>query len=104
MNHAGQQVIAGDRLSLAYAVGVGAPRSADEYPAIFVAGILDGVGGVFRSDDQGQTWTEITDPDHHYGQLIVIQGDPRVYGRIYLGTNGRGIVVGDLRSTTAPAE
>lgn len=81
----------------AYVVGLGAAAPGKNYPTVFVGGYVNGGSGIFRSDDQGATWTEISDAEHQYGYLTVIQGDPRVFGRVYLGTNGRGIVYGDLR-------
>ena len=79
-----------------YQVGVGAPSPSSNVSSLYVAGIVSGGVGVFRSDDRGATWTQINDDAHQYGNLSVIQGDPRVYGRIYLGTNGRGIIYGDI--------
>lgn len=38
----------------------------------------------------------INDDAHQFGSLGVIAGDPRIYGRVYLGTQGRGIVLGDI--------
>jgi oligoxyloglucan reducing-end-specific cellobiohydrolase len=37
----------------------------------------------------------IDDAAHEYGYVDTIQGDPRNFGRVYLGTGGRGIVYGD---------
>lgn len=31
-----------------------------------------------------------------YGAASLIIGDPRIYGRCYVGTNGFGMVYGDL--------
>ena len=56
-----------------------------------------GVRGIFRSDDAGRTWVRVNDDRHQYGWTgAAITGDPRVYGRVYVGTNGRGIIVGEL--------
>lgn len=87
--------VAPDLVSVAKQVGVGAPRDAGGYPAIFVGGTVGGLKGFFRSDDEGQTWVRINDDAHHYGNVIVINGDSRVHGRLYVGTNGRGILYGE---------
>ncbi|MEV0786385.1 hypothetical protein AB0I52_26190 [Streptomyces sp. NPDC050423] len=47
---------------------------------------------VLRPDDAGTTWVRINDDTHQWGWTgEVITGDPRVHGRVHLGTNGRGI-------------
>ncbi|GHH86985.1 hypothetical protein GCM10017771_26330 [Streptomyces capitiformicae] len=52
---------------------------------------------VYRSDDGAKTWTRISDDAHQWGWIgEVVIGDPRVYGRVYLATNGRGIQYGEM--------
>ncbi len=53
--------------------------------------------GFFRSDDAGGTWVRINDNRHQFGFAGVITGDARVFGRVYVGTGGRGILVGTPR-------
>jgi photosystem II stability/assembly factor-like uncharacterized protein len=79
----------------AEAVGFGKAALGRDHPAVFVVGRIGGVRGVFRSDDVGESWVRVNDDDHQYGKALVVTGDPRRYGRVYLGTNGRGIVVAD---------
>ncbi|WP_329126284.1 WD40/YVTN/BNR-like repeat-containing protein [Streptomyces sp. NBC_01465] len=53
-------------------------------------------GGIFRSDDAGRTGIRINDDRHQYAWTgNTISGDPRIYGRVYFGPNGRGVMYGD---------
>jgi photosystem II stability/assembly factor-like uncharacterized protein len=77
------------------AFGKAAPGA--DYPALFAAGSYHGQPGVFRSDDQAATWVRINDDAHQWGNRFrCIAGDPRIYGRVYVGTDGRGILYGDI--------
>ncbi|MBL7258965.1 cellulose binding domain-containing protein [Paractinoplanes lichenicola] len=76
------------------AFGKAAPGAT--HPAVFLVGTVGGVTGVFRSDDTGTSWVRINDDQHQYGNAgDALAGDPRIYGRVYLGTNGRGILYAD---------
>ena len=83
--------------------GLGMPAPGAQYPVLYVAGTVTGLYGIFRSDDAGITWTRINDDAHQFGVLDVIAGDPRIYGRVYLGTSGRGVVYGDIAPSPVPA-
>lgn len=88
--------------------GFGKAKEEGGYPAIYIAGKMEGQNGFFRSDDKGETWTRINDNNHQYGLVdpcCDITGDFDVYGRVYIGTNGRGIVYADTGSgqVTAPS-
>lgn len=78
-------------------VGTGAPPPGQTYPTIFIGGTAGNQRGFFRSDDQGQTWIRINDDNHQYGNIITLNGDSRVHGRLYIGTNGRGILYADKK-------
>jgi xyloglucan-specific exo-beta-1,4-glucanase len=84
-------------------VGFGRAAPGSTYPALYLAGTVDGVVGVYRSDNAGAGWLRINDDAHQYGNMgETITGDPRVYGRVYLGTNGRGILVAEPSGTAPP--
>ncbi|MEU1127334.1 1,4-beta-glucanase, partial [Streptomyces sp. NPDC005899] len=86
-----------------YALGFGRAKGSGRhaYPAVFQTGRVPATHdevAVLRSDDAGRTWVRINDDSHRWGWTgEVITGDPRVHGRVYLGTNGRGIQYADPR-------
>jgi hypothetical protein len=80
-------------------VAVGKAAPGQSYPAVFIFGQVTNVTGLFRSDDQGASWTRLNDDQHQFGLsnwIHCLCADPRVYGRVYFGTEGRGIIYGDL--------
>ncbi len=64
-------------------------------PALYPAGVVNSVRGLFSSNDLAETRTRINDDRHQWGLVLHITGDPRQYGRVYAGTHGRGIFYGD---------
>jgi photosystem II stability/assembly factor-like uncharacterized protein len=65
------------------------------YPALYALGARGDTVAVWRSDDEGASWLRVNDPRHEYGRRFrCIAGDPRIFGRVYVGTDGRGIVYG----------
>ena len=45
-----------------------------------------------------RSWVRISDAQHQFASTNQgISGDPRIFGRVYVATNGLGIVTGDVR-------
>jgi hypothetical protein len=82
-------------LTAAYRVGFGRAANAGGPTAIFVTARRGGSDGIYRSFDGGMSWSRIDDDAHRFATINVITGDPRVVGRVYLGTGGRGILYGE---------
>ena len=75
---------------------LGAPPPGKAWPALFAIGRKDGIRAVWRSDDEGKSWVRVNDGRHEYGRRFrCLAADMRVYGRVYVGTDGRGIVYGE---------
>lgn len=50
---------------------------------------------LYRSDDMGKSWRRLNEANQGWGQVSVMNGARQVAGRVYIGTNGRGIFYGE---------
>ncbi len=83
----------------AFGFGKAAPRAKNKEPiaTLYLVGTVQGQRGFFRSIDAGQSWLRINDDQHQWGLVLQISGDPKKFGRVYVGTHGRGTFYGDPR-------
>ncbi|MEU6004224.1 xyloglucanase [Streptomyces sp. NPDC047197] len=80
-------------------IGFGKAAPGSRHQTLYTSAKIDGVRGIFRSTNAGKTWVRLNDDAHQWGWTgAAITGDPRIYGRVYVSTNGRGIVYGDFNS------
>ncbi len=86
----------------AYRLGFGRAAEGATYPAIYLWGRIDGLDALWRSTDTGLTWERINDDDHNFGHIGALTGDPRRFGRVYIGTSGRGIIYGEPDDSPPP--
>lgn len=76
----------------------GAPMDGAAYPTLYAIAERAGARGIYRSTDEGRSWVRINDDAHQYARRYrAIAGDPRIPGRVYLATDGRGVVYGEPR-------
>jgi len=82
------------------AVGFGAAAPGQSFPAVYIWGAAGGgPRGIYRSDDQGETWLRINDDAHEFGgpgNGEFVLGDANVYGRVFMSSAGRGVIRGEL--------
>jgi hypothetical protein len=91
----GKTFVRRGRVQEIHALGFGKGAPGADYSALYLIGVVDGVRGIFRSDNTARSWVRINDDQHQWGLLLHITGDPKLYGRVYVGTHGRGTVYGD---------
>jgi len=78
---------------LNHAVGASYPTA--NYPTIYIQGRVDGVLGYWLSKDEGATWTNLGDyPMGIYDIAKVMEADPELPSRLYIGYPGNGFVYG----------
>ena len=81
-----------------FSFGFGKSAPGQSYPAIYVYGWVDGVLGIWRSDDEARTWNRISDgfPLGVFARVKALEGDNNTYGTVYAGFDGAGFAYGKL--------
>lgn len=77
-------------------------------PTVFVNGTINNRQGLFRSDDATSlkgdaaqaTWVQISTKSNVLSNVTYLEGDRLTFGKIYVGTSGRGIFYGQPTSVT----
>ncbi|SDD02993.1 hypothetical protein SAMN05428966_10336 [Massilia sp. PDC64] len=81
------------QLQGASAIALGKAQAGSSYSAaIYVVGTMNGVWGIWHSDDGGATWARYNDDAHQYGGIGAIAADWNTYGRVYFSGTGRGVI------------
>ncbi len=76
--------------------GLGKGAAGQANPALYALGTVAGLRAIWRSLDGGARWERINDDQHQWGLRIrMVSGDPRLFGRVYVATDGRGLLAGD---------
>ncbi|CZT51371.1 probable endoglucanase [Rhynchosporium secalis] len=86
-----------------FALGAGATKSA--YPAIYGFFTIGGTTALFKTEDAGVTWFIISDAKNGFGAVggNTVGADTENYGKVYVGTNGRGIFYGVASGKLPPS-
>ena len=78
----------------------GKPGPGRTQATLFAIGSRNDGRAIWQSDDSGRHWTSLNDNQHIYGRRYrVLSGDLQHYGRVYVGTDGRGIVYAEPSSS-----
>lgn len=89
----------------AWAFGFGKSATPEGYPTLFVYG-RSAVGsewGVFRSTDEGVTWDRVGEyPLGIFDAIMVVAGDPNIFGRVYVGWAGNSFAYGEPKTAEVP--
>jgi photosystem II stability/assembly factor-like uncharacterized protein len=77
-----------------FAFGKAAPDTT--YPALYIAGYVAGLWGIYRSQDAGASWSRLGDrfPLGSLDRICAIEADKATFGRIYVGFAGSGWACG----------
>lgn len=81
---------------------IGAPLSDGNYPAIFIQGRVEGEFGYWMSGDEGSSWQSLGSyPQGIYDVAKVLEADPVIPTRLYVGFGGNGFFFGEFEQMSA---
>lgn len=76
-------------------IAFGRPLEPSGAPTIFVSGSIKGEYGIWRSTDDAKSWQKIGRlPVGTLDQVVVMGGNPDVFGEVYIGYMGSGWIYG----------
>jgi len=82
-----------------YRLGLGVGRPGGDYladsKAVYMAAIISGEYGFYRTTDECRTCVRINDDNQMYGEINSCCGDAREFGRFYVATGSRGLLYGE---------
>ncbi len=83
------------------AIGIGKGKTDSSPDAIYIWGrpTSDDVMGIYMSDDDGATWSAVTQGTMQFGGMgngKFLRGDCNTYGRCYISSVGLGVIVCEL--------
>ena len=81
-------------VTAAWAIGFGAPLHEGDYPAVYLGGKVKDETGIWRSDDEGETWVKLNDNGHTYEPVGAVTGDMREPGTVYIAAGRGGVMIG----------
>ena len=83
--------------------GFGKAKAGTTTPAIYIAGWVNSQYGIWESDDDANSWTQIgLWPLGTLETVSAISGDMNAYGRVYVGLGGGGYMYGNTANAQIP--
>ena len=79
------------RVQAVHDIAFGKAAPGHDYPAVYVTARIDGRYGVWRSIDDAVNWVRIGEfPVGALDEVVAMDADKDVFGRVYLGFKGSG--------------
>ena len=88
----GKTITTLDNIKNVAVFGFGKGKDGSSLPAAYVWGEVDGLFGLYISDDLGESWRQLNDSTHNIPILFDMCGDMNMYGRAFIATTGRGVI------------